>query len=127
MRQLRINCWENLAFFRGIEKIDGHVETQPDADVDGTACYVLNFVHADGSVFSRYFAKDTGRLIKTVTDNKREIREEGEIMVNGIHFPKRFLNKLPNGQNSTVTIDAIKLNEDLPPEEFAVPMLAPNR
>ena len=49
----------------------------------------LVFIHSDEIIFTRYFDKANGRLVKTVTDNKSEIREEGEIIVSGIRFPRK--------------------------------------
>ena len=121
IKRLRANTWEFLAFYRGIERQNGHVEYQGEVDVDGTTCVVLVFVHAEDIHFTRYFDKATGRLIKTVTEKNDEIREEGEILVNGIHFPKKLVDKLPDGQVRTITFDAIKVNEDIPAEAFAVP------
>jgi hypothetical protein len=121
IKRLRANTWENLAFYRGIEKQGGRLEFLGDADVDGTPCVALEFIHYDDITFTRYFEKATGRLVKTVTDNKGEIREEGEIVVNGIHFPKKLINKLPDGQVRTIIFDSIKVNEDIPEDQFAVP------
>ena len=121
IKRLRANTWEFLAFYRGIEKHGGHVESQGEAEVDGETCFVLSFVHAEDIRFTRYFDKATGRLVKTVTDKNDEIREEGEILVNGIHFPKKLIDRLPDGQVRTITFDSIKVNEDIPAEAFAVP------
>jgi hypothetical protein len=121
IKRLRANTWENLAFYHGIEKQGGHVEFLGDSDVDGTPCVTLEFIHSDEITFTRYFEKATGRLVKTVTDNKGEIREEGEMIVNGIRFPKKLINTLPDGQVRTITFDSIKVNEVIPEDQFAVP------
>jgi outer membrane lipoprotein-sorting protein len=121
IKRLRANTWENLSFFRGIESHGGRVDYQGEADVDAKKCTVLVFVHSSNISFTRYFDQATGLLVKTVTENGGEIREEGEIMVNGIHFPKTLINKSPDGQTATITFDSIKVNEPLPAAEFAVP------
>lgn len=121
IKRLRANTWENLSFYRGIEERGGRVEYQGEAEVDGKSCVVLAFVHASNISFTRYFDKTTGLLIKTVTENSGEIREEGEIIVDGIRYPKVLINKSPDGQVATITFDSVKVNEPLPDAEFAVP------
>ncbi len=121
IKRLRANTWENLSFYRGIETRGGRVDYQGEADVDGKSCVVLAFVHAPGISFTRYFEKTTGLLIKTVTENGGEIREEGEIIVAGIRYPKVLINKSPEGQVATITFETVKVNEPLPAAEFAVP------
>ena len=126
VKKLRANTWENLSFFAGLEKKGGTVQFGGDATVDGVACVKLSFVHADNIVFVRYFDKATGRLIKTQTENGAEIREEGEMIVNGVRFPKKVINKAPNGAITTIAFDRVELNQRLPAGEFAVPTLKTN-
>jgi outer membrane lipoprotein-sorting protein len=121
IKRLRANVWENLFFHRGIEERGGRVEYQGEADVDGKHCAVLVFMHPDGISFTRYFDKSTGQLVKTITENGGEIREEGELQVNGIRYPKILINKAPDGQTATITFDSIRVNEPLPASDFAVP------
>lgn len=123
IKQLRANTWENLSFFAGLEAKGGTVQLEEDVTVDGIPCAKLSFIHSERIVFNRYFEKATGRLVKTETGNGSEIREEGEMNVGGIRFPKRIVNKSANGQVTTITIDTIVLNERIPPEQFAVPSL----
>jgi len=126
VKRLRANTWENLSFFAGIEKKGGSVRPGGDATVGGVACVKLSFVHADDIVFVRYFDKATGRLVKTETEIGAEIREEGEMMVKGIRFPKKVVNKVPNGPATTIVFDQIEVNTRVPASEFAVPTLRVN-
>jgi len=126
IRRLRANTWENLAFYRGLEKQGGSVEYQGEATVEDKPCVILAFLHGENISFLRYFEKTTGRLMKTVTENGGEIREQGEIFVQGVRFPKTLINKGANGQVTTITFDSIKVNEPLPAGDFVVPALAPN-
>jgi hypothetical protein len=125
IKQLRANTWENLHFFRGIEKRGGRVEYKGETTLDGATCVKLLFIHSESIIFHRYFEKATGRLLKTETESGVEIREEGELLVNGVRFPKRVVQRSPDGQKTAITFDRITLNEMLPPSEFAVPPLAP--
>jgi hypothetical protein len=126
IKQFRANTWENLNFFRGLEKKGGKVELGGEAVVDGVASVQLSFAHAGNIVFSRFFDKATGRLIKTVTEHGGEIREVGEIIVNGVRFPKRVINKAATGQVTTIEFDTIVLNEHFPAADFAVPPMPAN-
>lgn len=121
IKRLRANTWENLSFYRGIDARGGRVDYKGEADVDGKTCVILAFVHSDNISFTRYFDKATGLLIKTITEVGGEIREQGEIIVNGIRYPKVLINKAPDGQVATITFDSIKVNEPVPAAEFAVP------
>lgn len=128
IKRLRANTWENLSFFRGIEKRRGQVNDLGKATVDGKSCRKLAFDHGDGIVFTRYFDDATGRMILTETENGISIREEGEILVNKIRFPQKIVstNKLPDGSERTVTIvfDQITVNESFDDSLFEVPSMA---
>jgi outer membrane lipoprotein-sorting protein len=126
VKRLRANTWENLNFYRGVEKRGGKVEYAGEANIDGRACIKLVFTHDPAIIFTRYFDQATGRLVKTETETGGEIREEGEILVGGLRFPKKLINKAPSGQVATITFDRITLNEKFPARDFEVPMLMPN-
>jgi hypothetical protein len=126
VKRQRANAWENLNFFADVERKGGSVRYEGEVTVDGVACGKLSFVHEDDIVFRRYFEKSTGRLIKTETDTGAEIREEGEIVVGGIRFPKKIVNKASNGQVTTIAFDQVILNERFPAADFAVPAMSSN-
>ena len=127
IKRLRANTWENLAFYRGIERVGGRVEDQGPVTIEGIACQKLAFIHAPGIIFYRFFEAATGRLVLTETENGSTIREQGEIKVNGIRFPKSVINSSKDaaGKTRTVTVvfDKITLNEVFPAKLFAVPSL----
>jgi outer membrane lipoprotein-sorting protein len=123
----RANTWENIAFYRGIERRGGHVDDLGSHVIDGHNCEKLAFVHQPGLTFYRYFDTTTGQLILTDTENGVLTREYGEMMVNGVRFPKSLVNitKDPaTGRENTLTItlDKITLNESFPESIFAVPL-----
>lgn len=125
VRRQRAIAWENLGFFRGLEQQGGHVLDQGQVTVAGVVCRKLAFVHSDNIIFYRYFDEATGRLTLTETESGSAIREQGEIMVNGVRFPKVIVNsgKDATGQEKTVTItfDRVTINEDFPASVFALP------
>jgi hypothetical protein len=128
IKRLRANTFENLSFYRGLGARGARIEDRGTATVDGVACRKLAFVHAPDIIFTRSFDVATGRLVLTETDSGTQIREEGELRVSGLRFPKRIvtLNTLPEGGTRTirVTFDEITVNPALDPEIFAVPVLA---
>lgn len=127
VKRLRANTWENLNFYRGIDSRGGRIDFGGEATLDGRECVKLIFVHADTIVFTRYFEKATGRLVKTETEQGGDIREEGELLVDGLRFPRKLINKSPGGQIATITFDTVKVNEPLPTTDFAVPTMATPR
>lgn len=127
IKRLRANTWQNLAFFRGVERIGGKVEDQGDALIDGIKCRKIAFIHAPNIIFYRYFDQTTGRLVLSETEAGGSIREEGEIIVNGVRFPQTIVNTSKNADGSTqrirIVFSKITLNETFAPAVFAVPSL----
>jgi hypothetical protein len=126
IKRLRANTWENLAFFHGLEQHGGKIEDLGDVTLEGVACRKVAFQHDESIVFFRYFDKATGRLVLTETEQGGTIREQGEIIANGIRFPQVIVTTLkgPDGKEIpvTVTLDKVILNEKFPEETFAIPM-----
>lgn len=124
VKQLRADVWENLAFFRGIERIGGRVEDQGPATIDGVACRKIAFYHSDDLMYLRYFEEVTGDLVYTGTETNN-IREQGEMIAGGIRFPKAILVTQTAGDHTvkrTITFDKIEVNQSCPPSLFAVPL-----
>ncbi|MFZ5495786.1 MAG: LolA family protein [Verrucomicrobiota bacterium] len=123
VKRLRTNTLENLSFYAIRSMPGSEVKLAGEATVDGRACVKLVFTHASNIVFTRFFDKATGQLVKTETENGAEIREEGEMFANGIRFPKRVINRNPNGSVTAITFDKVVVNESFPADIFAVPSL----
>ena len=127
IKRLRANTWENLAFYRGLEREGGRVVDQGVATADGVSCRKLAFIHSDNIVFYRYVDPVTGRLVLTESESGVAVRERGEIRVDGIRFPKAIVttSKGPDGKEQTVTItfDKITVNESFPASTFTIPAL----
>lgn len=124
IKQLRADVWQNLSFFRGIEKIGGTVEDQGPTTIDGVSCRKIAFTHSPSLIYYRYFNEATGELVYTGDDNSN-IREEGEMTAGGIRFPKtlRITQRTDAGTEvRTIAFDKITVNETFPPELFAVPL-----
>jgi hypothetical protein len=135
IKKLRANTWENLNFYKGIERHGGSVQVLGLATVAGSATVKVAFIHEPGITFYRYFDAATGRLVLTETDRGDRIREEGEILVDGLRFPQKHIStgkaRDANGQTvdsqTVITFDRITLNETFPESDFEVPMMTPQR
>jgi hypothetical protein len=134
VKNLRANTWENLNFYKGIEQVDGSVQIMGPATVKSIATVKVAFIHNPKITFYRYFDTTTGKLVLTETNLGDQIVEEGEIMVNGLRFPRRVtsVGKAKNADGKVVevpvviTFDKITLNENFPSDYFSVPpMIAP--
>jgi len=125
IKRQRAIAWENLGFYRDLEHAGVKVLDQGPATIGGVACHKVAFAHSDDIIFYRYFEAATGRLVLTETESGAAIREQGEIMVNGIRFPKVIVStsKGKAGKDETVviTFDQITVNESFPDSIFAVP------
>ncbi len=127
IKRLRANTWENLSFFRGIERNGGRAEDLGAQTIDGVTCQKIAFIHSPTIIFYRYFDVATGRLVFTETEGGGTIREQGEIIVDGIRFPRSIITttKTAKGEPHTVTInfDKVQVNETFPASHFRVPVL----
>lgn len=121
IKRLRATTIENLSFYSTRYSTARRIEFQGEESVDGTACVKLLFVHGPGITFIRYFDKATGRLVKTQVNGGGEIREEGEMVVEGVRFPKRVINQSAGGRTTAITFEKVTINETFPAEAFAVP------
>lgn len=125
IRELQANTWENLNFFRGIEKRRGWIEEKGLTEVDGRQSMELVFHHPQGVRFIRFFDVETGRLLKTETHEGAEIRETGEIRVNGVLFPETITMSREGEVLNEIRFREVKLNERFDDSLFDVPSLAP--
>jgi outer membrane lipoprotein-sorting protein len=125
VRRLRAQAFENLSFFRGLERQGGRIEDQGTATIDGITCQKVAFIHAPNIVFVRYFDVATGRLIRTDTEDGGMSREEGEQVLAGVRFPKsmKMTVKMAKGatQIVSITFESIKVNETFPDAVFRMP------
>ncbi len=125
IRRLQANVWENLNWFRGIEKRNAEVVYDGLTEIDGVECDQVSYLHGDGIKFIRYFDVETGRLVVTETEQGGQIREKGEITEFGIRFPNSVLTSV-NDQSSTIRFDLVEVNKEYDEEMFDVPMLLPS-
>jgi hypothetical protein len=123
-KRLRATTVENLSFYSDRLASMRQVRFLGEETVDGIICGKLSFTHASGIVFLRYFDRASGHIVKTVVEGGGEIREEGELIVKGVRFPRKVINTAPNGRSTTINFEEITVNDPFPPESFAVPTIA---
>jgi hypothetical protein len=125
VKRLRAQAWENLSFYRGLEKRGGQMEERGDQTIDGVVCRKVAFIHAPNIVFVRYFDLATGRLVQTDTDDGGTTRESGEQTVSGVRFPKTMSMtvKGPKGevQDVSIALESVTVNETFPAVVFRIP------
>jgi hypothetical protein len=119
----RANTLENLNFFgnrgaRTLRRIGGERTT-----VEGAAVDRVDFDYGNGVVFTRYFDRSTGRLVLSETEGGAKIREEGEMRVNGIRFPRKVIISQPDGARQEIEFSEIQVNTPFPASTFEIPPL----
>jgi hypothetical protein len=125
IKQLRADVWENLSFFRGIERVGGWTEDQGLVVTEGVPCRKIAFYHGSSTTpYFRFLDASTGKLILTGTP-ENNIRAEGEIVSAGIKFPQVIIiTQSAGGQTFTrkVKFEKITVNESFPAALFAMPL-----
>lgn len=123
--RLRAGTFESLAFFRGIQSVGGRLEHTGSARVSGVTCERVVFHHGENLRFTRYFEADTGRLVKTETEDGTSIVEEGEQWVEGIRFPQRLVTSGRGADRRPsrfiVEFTQVQVNGDFPRSQFVRP------
>ncbi len=125
IREMQANTWENLNFFRGIERRRGRIVNQGLVDLDGHTCVKLTFNHRGGVYFVRYFDAETGQLRMSETSGGGQIREEGSRRVSGIRFPERLIMIQDGEEINRIEFTEIEINREFDEELFDVPSMAP--
>jgi len=118
------------AIFNGIvnwRKLYPKTETTGVESVNGEDCYKVLATPAEGRAQTMFFSKETGLLVKVTMT---AVTQMGEVPVemyytsyktaDGVRYPSSFSQKAA-GQEFTVTIESVTVNEDIPAEKFALP------
>ncbi len=126
MYNMRASVWEYLNFYEAPAGRNKSVEFVEYASVNGVDCAVLRYLHGDGIWFTRCFDRETGKLVRTVSSRGALFVESGEIMVDGIRFPKRLMTVFLNAPDSPrieMEYGSIVLNRSIDNEIFKYPKL----
>lgn len=119
-RRMRANSWENLFFFNGIERMRGTLVDRGIVQFDGREAHQLVFQYDRDLTYSRYFDPVTGQLYATVNDRGQDIREVGEMIVDGIRFPAEIISRVGDREVMRVRFTEILVNAPVDDQLFEV-------
>ncbi len=125
LKRMRANTHDNLYFFSGLEKLRGKIVDEGVKNKDGQEAHVLVFQYHDEIYYKRYFDVETGELIATINDQRLEIKEVGQIVVDEVRFPKKVVSLIDGEIVNTVEFTEIILNEEFDNSYFDLPDFAP--
>ncbi len=116
---------EAFGFFKKPNVRNGEITYEGKETVKGRECVVLTYHHGDGIAYRRFFDSETGRVLRTLDSKGVEYVEEGEIMVEGVRFPKKMVSTFSTAigsQTMEFAYTTIQLNKDLPESDFIMPL-----
>ncbi len=125
IRELQANTWENLHFFKNIERRRGRIENHGLVEFDGRECVKLTFHHPGNVYFDRYFDSGTGQLLMTEASTGGQITEYGETRVEGVRFPESITMTREGEIMNRISFEEIAVNREFDVEKFDVPSMAP--
>jgi len=116
---------EAFGFFKKPNVRNGDITYEGKETVKGRECVVLTYHHGDGIAYQRYIDAETGQVLRTLDSKGVEYIEEGEIIVDGIRFPKKMVSTFSTAigsQTMEFAYTSIELNKDLPESDFVMPL-----
>jgi len=116
---------EAFSFYRKPDVRNGNIYYDGKESVKGHECIILTYDHGDGIAYRRFIDAETGQLRKMFDSKGVEYYDEGEIVVDGIRFPKKMISIFATalgGQTMEFSYNSITLNKKLPNSEFVMPL-----
>jgi hypothetical protein len=108
-------------------KIFAKAETTGTETVDGEVCYKVLLTPKEGRAETRYYSRESGLLLKATTvavtqmgEVPVEMRFSGYKEWNGVRTASVITQKAA-GQEFTITIENVRVNEEIPAGKFAMP------
>jgi hypothetical protein len=108
-------------------KLFPKVETTGIEPVDGEDCYKVLLTPKEGRAETMFFSRQSGLLMKATTvaatqmgDIPVEMRYSGYKDAGGVRSPSVITQKAA-GQEFTITIEDVRVNEEIPAAKFAMP------
>ena len=122
LKRLRANTYEGLNFFSTKTSYGRKIEYQGKQDLDGKTVEVVKVLYGS-AVFIRYFETTTGELLLSEIENGERIQEQGEMVVDGIRFPKYLVTFNGDDQISHLEFHSIQVNPKFEDSLFTQPPL----
>ena len=126
LKRLRANTYEGLNFFSTKTNYGRKIEYLGKQDLDGKLVEVVKVLYGSAT-FVRYFDESTGELLLSEIENGERIQEQGEMMVDGIRFPKFLVTYNGDEQISHLEFHSIQVNPAFKDSLFTQPPLPPLR
>ena len=108
-------------------KLFPKAETTGTETVDGEVCYKVLLTPAEGRAETRYYSRESGLLLKATTvavtqmgEVPVEMRFSGYKEWNGVRTASVITQKAA-GQEFTITIESVRVNEEIPAGKFGLP------
>ena len=124
LKTILVNSRENLNFFDRPSNPLATVEDLGLGEMDGKQAHILKYKYTRDIWYTRYFEIGTGRLLATENSRGLLVKEEGEIEVSGLKFPKQITTFLNGEQSSVVVFDKVEINIEIPDSRFELPSLS---
>ena len=124
---MRAKVSETLTFFAHPTGRSSKVSYEGIEEIEGRQCHALLYYHGDGIWNLHYFDVETGGLAKTVNNKGIEFFEKGEVIVDGVRFPKKLISVFytPEGRDTMeMSFTSILVNENYSNEIFKMPSVA---
>ncbi len=116
---------EAFGFFEKPNVRGGEITYDGKETFKGRECILLTYHHGDGIAYRRFIDAETGQVLRTLDSKGVEYVEEGEILVDGLRFPKKMVSTFSTAigsQTMEFAYTSVKLNRDLPESDFVMPL-----
>ncbi len=116
---------DSLGFYQAPKTRNGAISYEGKETINGHECNVLTYDYGDSIGYRRYIDAETGQLRKTLDSKGVEYFEEGEIVVDGIRFPKKLISTFPTAigsQTMEFAYSEVVVNKLLPDSDFVMPL-----
>jgi len=123
---MRAKVSESLNFYARPTGRSSRVTYEGEHDIEGRTCHALLYYHGSGVWNLNYFDKETGSFAKTVNSKGIEFFERGEMMIDGIRFPKKLISVIHSEQGRgtmEISLNSIVLNKQYSDDVFKMPSL----
>lgn len=116
---LKANAVENLNFFKPKKSTQVSVKHLGPITYEGRAAVGILYSYPNGVAFQRYVDPQFGKVLATTTDRGEKTVESGDLMVDGLRFPKMLKSYDSEGTLiNTIEFESIAINPDLPDNFF---------
>lgn len=126
LNRMLVSTWENLNFFKEPTKQHARTVFKGMTEFRGRPVYELHVIYPGGTpTFKRYFDKQTGELVGSLTDDGLEFIESGMILVDGVQFPRKIEAFRGEKRVHVIEFTEVLINPEIPDAQFEYPISVP--